>query len=86
MDKFLEFVLEKILIPFLALAALVAIFVFIPMMVYSIVTQQKSPKFELYKDEWVCTETAEKKKNVLIGKTLQVMTDNVCINYSMKKD
>lgn len=81
MERFIEFVFDKILIPITVVITLFTIFVIIPLVIYGEILQQKSPTFELYKNEWVCTETASKKTNVMVGKIMTTKYVDVCVNY-----
>lgn len=81
MEGIMDFFMEKILLPFLMIAVAGIIFVAIPFGIYSSIQQSNSPTFELYKNEWTCTETAKKRVNVMVGKVMTTRYEDVCVNY-----
>lgn len=61
---------------------------FISFLCWAILVNSQAETFELYKSEWVCTESHQQfvTTNILVGKVSvpQVYVFDVCTNYSRK--
>ena len=80
MERIMDFIMEKVFLPILVVSMIVAITAML-FAIYFEVTQAKSPTLELYKNEWVCTETAKTKKSIMVGRVLTTQYEDVCVNY-----
>lgn len=61
MERIMDFIMEKVFLPILVVSMIVAITAML-FAIYFEVTQENPHTFELYKNEWVCTETAKTMK------------------------
>ena len=89
MEDIFYWICTKILAPILFIAVILLIFVGLPWWGWSEYQQSKSPTFELYKNQWTCSQSHREDTTMYVqtGKVLVPITshDKVCDQWTRKE-
>lgn len=89
MEDLLYWIATKIVIPIVVVITLALFFVGLPMWGWSVYKQSQSPTFELYKNQWTCSQSHREDTTMYVqsGKVLVPVTshEKVCDQWTRKE-